>query len=92
MRTGRHPFGETERWELYNLADDFSQGVDLAVRYPEKLGDLQAVFDSEAQYDVYPLSDATLARALPANRPNLLGDRASLRITPVTYGSPRHRR
>ncbi|MBI2701136.1 MAG: arylsulfatase [Mycobacterium sp.] len=83
VRTGRHPFGETERWELYNLADDFSQGVDLAVRYPEKLGDLQAVFDSEARkYDVYPLSDATLARALPANRPNLLGDRASVTYYP----------
>ncbi|MCV7007002.1 arylsulfatase [Mycobacterium gordonae] len=83
VRTGRHPFGETERWELYSLADDFSQGVDLAVRYPEKLGDLQAVFDSEARkYDVYPLSDATLARALPANRPNLLGDRASVTYYP----------
>ncbi|WP_205873105.1 arylsulfatase [Mycobacterium camsae] len=83
VRTGQHPFGETERWELYHLADDFSQGVDLAARYPEKLVQLQSVFDSEARkYDVYPLSDATLARALPTNRPNLLGDRASVTYYP----------
>ncbi|KAA1249995.1 arylsulfatase [Mycobacterium simiae] len=75
------PFGAAERWELYHLADDFSQGVDLAAQYPEKLAELQAVFDAEARkYNVYPLSDATLARALPANRPSLLGDRTS-----VTY-------
>ena len=81
IRTGSHPFGDTERWELYHLADDFSQGVDLAEMYPDKLAELKAVFDAEARkYDVYPLSDATLARALPANRPSLLGDRTS-----VTY-------
>ena len=73
-----NPFGNTERWELYHLGDDFSQGVDLAKRYPDKLAALKAVFDAEARkYDVYPLSDATLARALPANRPSLLGDRTS---------------
>ncbi len=73
-----NPFGNTERWELYHLGDDFSQGVDLAERYPDKLAALKAVFDAEARkYDVYPLSDATLARALPANRPSLLGDRTS---------------
>lgn len=83
VRTGSHPFGDSERWELYHLADDFSQGVDLATRYPEKLAELQAVFDSEARkYDVYPLSDATLARALPVNRPNLLGDRTSVTYYP----------
>lgn len=82
IRTQRStPFGDTERWELYHLADDFSQGVDLAAHHPDKLASLQAVFDAEARkYGVYPLSDATLARALPANRPSLLGDRTS-----VTY-------
>ena len=72
---------DSERWELYHLADDFSQGVDLAEQYPEKLAELKAVFDAEARkYDVYPISDATLARAVPGNRPNLLGERTS-----VTY-------
>ncbi len=81
IRTQSHPFGDTERWELYRLADDFSQGVDLAEQHPDKLAELRGVFDVEARkYDVYPLSDATLARALPANRPSLLADRTS-----VTY-------
>ncbi|CQD16497.1 arylsulfatase AtsD_2 [Mycobacterium europaeum] len=75
------PFGDTERWELYHLADDFSQGVDLAAQLPAKLAELKAVFDAEARkYDVYPLSDATLARAFPGNRPSLLAERTS-----VTY-------
>ena len=73
-----NPFGDTERWELYRLADDFSQGIDLAERYPDKLAELKAIFEAEARKcDVYPLSDATLVRALPANRPSLLGDRTS---------------
>lgn len=75
------PFDDTESWELYRLADDFSQGVDLAAQHPDKLAELKAVFDAEARkYDVYPLSDATLARALPVNRPSLLAERTS-----VTY-------
>ena len=82
IRTQRGvPFGATERWELYHLDDDFSQGVDLAGEYPDKLAELKAVFDAEARkYDVYPLNDATLARALPANRPSLLAHRST-----VTY-------
>ncbi|MEE3062918.1 MAG: arylsulfatase [Actinomycetota bacterium] len=76
-----NPFGASERWELYHLADDFSQGLDLAEQYPDKLTELQAVFDAEARkYNVYPLSDATVLRALPANRPSPLADR-----TTVTY-------
>ncbi|QUR67680.1 arylsulfatase [Mycobacterium spongiae] len=78
IRTGSNPFGDNERWELYHIKDDFSQGVDLAAQYPEKLAELQAVFDAEARkYNVYPLSDATFARALPANRPSLFGDRTT---------------
>ncbi|MBY0443170.1 MAG: arylsulfatase [Mycobacteriaceae bacterium] len=77
------PFGETERWELYRLVDDFSQGLDLAEQYPDKLAELQAVFHAEAgKHNVYPLSDATVLRALPLNRPSLLADRTS-----VTYYS-----
>ncbi|CAM4343860.1 Arylsulfatase [Mycobacterium basiliense] len=77
------PFGEAERWELYHLGDDFSQGVDLAQQHPDKLAELQAVFDAEARkYNVYPISDATLARALPANRPDLLDERTSVTYYP----------
>lgn len=45
-------------WELYNIEEDFSQAHDLAAENPEKLAELQALFDEEARkFDVYPLND-----------------------------------
>jgi arylsulfatase len=83
IRTESAPFGDSERWELYHLDDDFSQGVDLADQHPDTLAELQSVFDAEARrYGVYPLSDAMLARALPDVRPSLLGDRTSVTFYP----------
>lgn len=73
VRAQAVPFGDAERWELYNITDDFSQGVDLADQFPEKLAELQAIFDSEARrYGVYPLNDETTSRGLPECRPSLL--------------------
>ncbi len=53
------PFdGPQEKWELYDIAHDFSQSEDLAARFPEKLAELQTVFDEEARRcGVYPLRD-----------------------------------
>lgn len=46
-------------WQLYNLNNDFSQSKDLAAEQPEKLKELQALFDKEAlRNDVYPLNDS----------------------------------
>ena len=51
--TGARP--KTE-WTLYDLTKDFSQGVDLAPRYPEKLVELKAIWTREAQRNnVLPL-------------------------------------
>lgn len=78
VRTQSHPFGDTERWELYRLNGDFSQGVDLAAEFPDKLAELKDVFDVEARkYNVYPLNDETTGRALPQNRPSLLEGKTS---------------
>jgi arylsulfatase len=45
-----------DQWELYDIAKDFSQAHDLAARYPEKLAEMKALFDSEAKRNqVYPL-------------------------------------
>ena len=45
-----------ETWELYNLNEDFNENVDLAKKNPEKLKELQSLFDQEAQKNnVYPL-------------------------------------
>ncbi|MEN9823189.1 MAG: hypothetical protein RLZ04_1615 [Actinomycetota bacterium] len=53
------PFdGPQERWELYDIRHDFSQGVDLASVHPERLAALQELFDAEARRNnVYPLKE-----------------------------------
>jgi arylsulfatase A-like enzyme len=60
-------------WELYNVAEDFSQSKDLAKENPKKLLDLQARFLMEAvKYDVLPLDSSFADRMDPAIRPNLI--------------------
>lgn len=45
-----------DKWELYNLNDDFNERIDLAAKYPEKLQELKALFDEQAKkYNIYPL-------------------------------------
>lgn len=58
-RFGMVPFdGPQEKWELYNIADDFSQGHDLSQEHPEKLAQLRDLFDAEARRNnVYPLRE-----------------------------------
>jgi arylsulfatase len=49
---------EAYEWELYHLAEDFSQGRDLAQAQPEKLEEMQALFWAEAERNnVLPLDD-----------------------------------
>jgi len=51
------------KWELYNVQEDPTQFNDLAAQMPEKVKELQAVFDVEAKkYNVLPLDNTTLAR------------------------------
>jgi arylsulfatase len=54
------------KWELYNLDEDFSQAHDLADKYPDKLKELIATFDSEARRNnVYPLAAFSLGQPSP---------------------------
>ena len=78
------PFdGEQERWELYDLRTDFSQAVDVAAQYPEKLAELMEVFDQEARRNsVYPMRDPGSGSQLVAPVPSSLGD-----LTKMTYTS-----
>ncbi|HSQ99744.1 MAG TPA: arylsulfatase [Sphingomicrobium sp.] len=56
---------EEYKWELYHIADDFSQANDLAARYPDKLKEMQALFMAEAaKYQVLPLDNSVLPRLL----------------------------
>jgi len=48
------PFDENG-WELYNLNEDYTERVDLAQKYPEKLAALKAEFEAQAkQHNLYP--------------------------------------
>ncbi len=54
------PF-EQDKWELYNLNEDFNELKDLAAAKPEKLKELHALFESEAvKYNIYPLKDGVI--------------------------------
>jgi arylsulfatase A-like enzyme len=42
-------------WELYNLKEDYTERIDLAKKYPEKLTELKALFEKQAQeHHLYP--------------------------------------
>jgi arylsulfatase A-like enzyme len=67
------PF-ENDEWELYNVAEDFSEAHNLAQENPEKLTELIKIFDEEAwKYNVYPLYDDMIQR-LGAQQDRLFGD------------------
>jgi hypothetical protein len=67
------PF-ENDEWELYNVAEDFSEAHNLAEEHPEKLAELVKIFDEEAwKYNVYPLYDDMIQR-LGAQQDRLFGD------------------
>jgi arylsulfatase A-like enzyme len=66
------------KWELYHVAEDFSQAEDLAARNPDKLRELQLLFYTEAaRYSVLPLDNSKTARLDPAIRPSLTRGRSS---------------
>jgi arylsulfatase len=47
---------DKDKWELYNIDEDFSEANDLAAKNPEKLAELQKLFWEEAEkYHVTPL-------------------------------------
>ena len=71
-------------WELYDTEADFSLTKNLASEQPEKLKELQALFEKEAiANNVYPLDDRVFERfnAATAGRPDLMGDRTSLTLS-----------
>jgi arylsulfatase len=74
---------QDEKWELYNTKEDFSLVNNLASENPEKLKELQDLFEKEAiANNVYPLDDRLYERfnAAIAGRPDLMGDRTSLTL------------
>ncbi len=67
------PF-EQDKWELYHVAEDFSENTNLAQQHPEKLAELKKVFEEEAwKYNVYPLYD-DMVRRISKQQDRLFGD------------------
>lgn len=62
---------EKDKWELYNIDEDFSEANDLAAKHPDKLKEMQAIFDEEAKKNnVYPFDDRGAGRlAVPKPPP-----------------------
>ena len=89
-RHGRLPwinFGSADfaedRWELYHIAEAFSQAVDLAEERPDKLRELQDLFMAEAaKYNVLPLDDRFIERTDVTLRPSYFHGRDSVTFYP----------
>lgn len=74
---------QEEKWELYNVDEDFSLVNNIADQHPEKVKELVALFEKEAiANNAYPLDDRLYERfnAAIAGRPDLMGDRKSLTL------------
>jgi len=68
--SGVEPDPDDFPWELYNVAQDFSQSRNLAQQNPQKLAELKDLFLSEAtNYNVLPIDSSFADRANPALRP-----------------------
>ncbi|QNE34883.1 arylsulfatase [Leifsonia shinshuensis] len=53
---------DQDRWQLFHVAEDRSEAVDLAEQHPDKVEELKALWLEEAKkYDVLPLNDLGIA-------------------------------
>jgi hypothetical protein len=76
------------KWELYNLQQDPTQFNDLAATMPDKVKEMQAIFDSEAKkYNVLPLDNTTLPR-WNTPRPSLTAGRTDFNYSGGLTGVP----
>ena len=76
------------KWELYNLQEDPTQFNDLAAKMPEKVKEMQALFDAEAKkYNVLPLDNTTLPR-WNTPRPSLTAGRTEFTYSGELTGVP----
>ncbi|MBD2435522.1 arylsulfatase [Nostoc sp. FACHB-110] len=80
---------ETDEWELYNIAEDFSEAKNLAKENPQKLEKLQKLFLKEARkHQVLPLDDRIGERFDVKIRPSLTKGRTTFTYYPGTVGIP----
>jgi arylsulfatase len=76
------------KWELYNIAEDYSQANDLAAKNPDKLRELQELFLVEAaKYNVFPLDNDILQRILDP-KPSYVAGRTEFSYAGELTGIP----
>ena len=76
------------KWELYNIAEDYSQNNDLAATNPDKLKEMQALFATEAaKYNVFPLDNTAFSRLLTP-RPSAVAGKTVFTYTGENAGIP----
>jgi arylsulfatase len=86
---GSEPSPDDFQWELYHVAEDFSEAENLATKNPPKLQELQALFDREAKkYAVYPLDSSFASRVDPSIRPSLTRGRTTFTYYPGAIRIP----
>jgi arylsulfatase A-like enzyme len=88
MGTAKLPEVNDYKWELYNIADDYSQYNDIAAQNPDKLHELQALFLTEAaKYQVLPLDNSILPR-LVTPRPSATAGKTVFTYSGENAGIP----
>jgi arylsulfatase A-like enzyme len=89
LATGKLPDVTTGyKWELYNIVDDYSENNDLADKNPDKLKELQALFQTEAtKYNVFPIDNTAFSRLLTP-RPSAVAGKTVFTYTGVNAGIP----
>jgi arylsulfatase A-like enzyme len=88
LGTAKLPEINDYKWELYNIADDYSQNNDLAASNPDKLRELQALFLTEAaKYQVLPLDNSILPR-LVTPRPSATAGKTVFTYSGENAGIP----
>jgi len=88
LATGKLTDINDYNWELYNIADDYSQYNDLASKMPDKLKEMQALFLTEAaKYQVLPLDNTGFSRLLTP-RPSAVAGRTVFTYSGEVSGIP----
>ncbi len=74
---------EEDDWELYHVAEDFSETENLAEQHPERLRALIDLWWLEAgRYGVLPLDDRTMERGGPSTHPGAFHENLSYHFSP----------
>ena len=76
------------KWELYNIANDFSENNDLSAKNPDKLRDMQQIFIEEAtKYNVFPMDNSIITRLITP-RPSAVAGRTLFTYSGEMAGLP----